>query len=145
MVVTANTARILTQSGQRTYGSQARIVKKEPTMLRSATWTSALTLLLTGCTSLVEIPDQSQFEDLDTLVRRDEAFVRVYIAPARGADLFATHPWFVVKESGERLVTRWEVSHRRGGPHNHVKRNFREPEADVGAGRNVHPDGDRRG
>ncbi len=87
-----------------------------------------------GCTSLVDVPDQSRFEDLEALAQSDEAVVRVYVAPVRVLDFLATHAWFVVKTADEHAFTRWEVSHRWGEPYGYVRMNFREPEADVGAG-----------
>ena len=87
-----------------------------------------------GCGNLLDIPDQSQFAPLETLVDSGEPVARLYVAPIETLSFLGTHPWFVVKQADGDTFDRWEVSWRLGGPYGYVKKNLREPEENVHSG-----------
>lgn len=94
----------------------------------------ALPLVQGGCTSHIDIPDQSEFASLDELAESQEPVARLYIAPTAGASFVATHAWFIVKEADVDTFDRWEVSSHSGEPYGYVRKNLREPEEYHSAG-----------
>ena len=94
----------------------------------------ALPLVQGGCTSHIDIPDQSEFASLDELAESQEPVARLYIAPNAGVGFLATHAWFVVKDADADTFDRWEVSSHRDGPYGFVWKNCREPEEYVTTG-----------
>lgn len=91
-------------------------------------WGLALGLVHAGCTSLIEVPDQSEFAPLEELAENQGPVARLYIAPTAGVGLFVTHAWFVVKEPDAHTFDRWEVSLHSDEPYGYVRWNIREPE-----------------
>jgi len=83
-------------------------------------------LLPVGCNiPAYDLPDQSQFKDLETLQSSQEAIVRLYLAPfpLMGP---AVHPWFEVKPAGSDTFTRWEVWWDSDEPYGYLRKNLLE-------------------
>lgn len=93
-----------------------------------------LCIIGAGCNGFGSIPDQSQFESLDTLSTNGQTVVRMYTAPVPDYEDIGSHPWFVVKGANETEFDRWEVLDSADGISGHVYVNFRTPAEDVGAG-----------
>jgi len=87
-----------------------------------------LPLMHAGCTSYIDIPDQSEFAPLDDFVENGEPVARVYVAPTRGVGFLSTHAWFVVKRADSDTFDRWEVSTHSEGPYGYVQHNRFRPE-----------------
>jgi len=62
---------------------------------------------LAGC---IQVPEQTPYPPLHTMLDSNESMVRLYCAPVPGYKEIATHPWFVVKRSGEDHFDRWEIA-----------------------------------
>jgi hypothetical protein len=87
-----------------------------------------------GCSSVIPVPDQSQFAPLETLADSDEPIARVYVAPVKVIGFMATHTWFVIKKADEHTFDRWEISLHKEEPYGYLRLNYREPEAYIGGG-----------
>ena len=70
---------------------------------------------LSGCTPPLGIPDQSQFEPLESFDGADQAVVRVCGAPIPSLEGIAIHAWFVAKGRDDDAFDRWEVWQNAGG------------------------------
>ena len=81
-------------------------------------------------------PDQEQFSPLTTgfAVPKEEAFVRLYVAPIPGTLGLGVHPWFVLKKPGTRETERWELFQVDGGIYGHIWKEVDPLEAEVGFG-----------
>lgn len=94
----------------------------------------ALACLIAGCTAIVDIPDQAQFEPLEALAELDEPIARLYLAPTRTLGSLTSHSWFTIKLPGADTFDRWEVSLYQEEPYGYVRQNFRAPDKYVGGG-----------
>ena len=87
-----------------TYTGTRAAVRRRRTL--GAGGIAVVAMLLAGC---VEIPSESPYPPLYTLLDSNEPIVRLYLAPVLGADEIATHPWFAMKRAGADHFDRWEV------------------------------------
>lgn len=100
-----------------------------------ANWLAGVFTVIAGCMGGTPIPDQGQFEPLESLRSSGEAVVRLYVAPIiPGTGAIATHSWFVVKRADSATFHRWEVWRTCGGPYGHVREDMLLPTAHIGAG-----------
>lgn len=115
------------------------IGSRRPWRTRVECWAGGVAVLgiaaaVTSCAVFSSVPDQDQFASLDSLRDSGNAVVRLYAAPIPELELFAIHPWFVVKQADETSYDRWEVWQTSGGAYGHVRKNRSSPTTSVGAG-----------